>query len=190
MRVTRELNRDREARFAEVYDAAYTDLVRFVSRRGQPGEAEDVVAEVFAVAWRRFEHLPTELDEARAWLFGIAYRTVLASNRAEGRRRALTLRLTDEAGIGPLGVVDADIAADRVDLVAAWKRLDPVHAEALALACWDGLTSAQAGRVLDISPVAFRIRLTRGRRALRRLLASPSPAVRPHTNSVEQGRIR
>lgn len=87
---------------------------------------------------------------------------------------------------------DAD--ANRLDLLAAWKRLDPVHAEALALAAWDGLTSAQAGRVLDISAVAFRIRLSRARRALRLHLAMPPPAIpserAPTISHVQEGRIR
>ncbi len=182
--------RDRERRFGEVYASAYTDLVRFVSRRVPPGESEDVVAEVFAVAWRRFDELPSELDQARAWLFGVAYRTVLASNRVQGRQRALTLRLIDDAGIGPEALDDPDASADRLDLLAAWRRLEPVHAEALALAVWDGLTSAQAGRVLDISPVAFRIRLSRARRALRVHLSHVSPSARPQPSPLPEGRIR
>lgn len=190
MRRSSEPCRDREGRFGEVYDSAYTDLVRFVSRRVRPGEAEDVVADVFVVAWRRFEELPSELGEARAWLFGIAYRTLLASNRAECRRRTLTLRLIDDAGIGADAGDDADMLTSRLDLLAAWKRLDPVHAEALALAAWDGLTSAQAGHVLDISPVAFRIRLSRARRALRRHLATAPPVTRPDPETVQQGRLR
>lgn len=190
MRRSSEPCGDREERFAEVYDSAYTDLVRFVSRRVSPGEAEDVVADVFGLAWRRFEELPRELGQARAWLFGIAYRTLLASNRAEGRRRTLTVRIIEESATGQDAGDDADVSASRLDLLAAWKRLDPVHAEALALAAWDGLTSAQAGHVLDISPVAFRIRLSRARRVLRRHLAIAPPVTRPEPGPVQQGRIR
>lgn len=190
MRVTRRQGKpdpDREGRFGEVYDAGYADLMRFVSRRVRPGEAEDVVAEVFTVAWRRFEELPTELDEPRAWLFGIAHRTVLATNRAAGQRSALTLQLLDHPRHAPHPHGDADMTANRLDLLAAWERLDPVHAEALALAAWDGLSSAQAGLVLDISPVAFRIRLSRARRALRRHLDLPPPASGSKLSSVQNG---
>lgn len=94
---TRVAPNDRHERFARVFDAAYTDLVRFVSRRVPPGQAEDVVADVFTVAWRRFDDVPSELGEARAWLFTVAYRTLLASNRAEGQRRTLAIRLIDAA---------------------------------------------------------------------------------------------
>ena len=185
---TSEASGDREDRFATVYDSAYTDLVRFVSRRVPQGEAEDVVADVFAVAWRRLDDVPSELGEARAWLFGVAYRTLLASNRADGRRRTLAVRLHDDAAAEP-DAGDADAIANRLDLIAAWKRLDPVHAEALALAAWDGLTSAQAGHMLDISPVAFRIRLSRARQSLRRLLAITTALAPAHPRPAHQGRI-
>ncbi|HEY5178833.1 MAG TPA: sigma factor-like helix-turn-helix DNA-binding protein, partial [Dermatophilaceae bacterium] len=61
-------------------------------------------------------------------------------------------------------------------------RLTAVHQEALSLAVWDELTGPQAAMVLGISPVAFRLRLTRARRALRHHVeftpaqTSPEPA--------------
>ncbi|HEY8618849.1 MAG TPA: sigma factor [Dermatophilaceae bacterium] len=81
---------DREVRFRAVYESTYVDLVRFVARRVHPTHAEDIVADAFLVAWRRFEDLPTDAGEARAWLFGIAQRTMLNGRRGDQRRRALT----------------------------------------------------------------------------------------------------
>ena len=66
-------------------------------------------------------------------------------------------------------------ALDRVDLAAAWPRLSPVHQEAIALAVLDGLTGPEAALVLGISPTAFRLRLSRARRSLRRHL-EPGPS--------------
>ena len=80
---------DREVRFRAVYEATYVALVRFVQRRVHPTHAEDIVADAFLVAWRRFEDLPTDAG-ARAWLFGIAQRTMLNGRRGDQRRRALT----------------------------------------------------------------------------------------------------
>ena len=51
---------DREAAFRAVYEATYADLVRFVQRRVHPTHAEDIVADVFLVAWRRFDDLPAD----------------------------------------------------------------------------------------------------------------------------------
>jgi RNA polymerase sigma-70 factor, ECF subfamily len=175
---------DREAAFRVVYEATYTDLVRFVQRRVHLTHAEDIVADAFLVAWRRFDDLPTDAGDARAWLFGIAQRTLLNGQRGDRRRRALTLRIADATMVAQSGETwrgsDSELVARRLDLAAAWCRLAPVHQEALSLAVWDGLTGPQAAVVLGISPVAFRLRLTRARRVLRRYLevtpAQPSPA--------------
>lgn len=50
---------------------------------------------------------------------------------------------------------------------AAWRQLPTTHQEALALTAWDGLTAPQAAAVLGITPTAYRLRLSRARRALR-----------------------
>lgn len=175
---------DREVRFRAVYEATYVDLVRFVQRRVHPTHAEDVVADAFLVAWRRFDDLPTDAGDARAWLFGIAQRTMLNGQRGDQRRRALTIRIADASVVAQSGEtwkdLDSDLVARRLDLADAWRRLSPVHQETLSLAVWDGLAGPQAAAVLGISPVAFRLRLTRARRALRRYVeitpAGPSTA--------------
>ena len=60
--------------------------------------------------------------------------------------------------------------ATRVDLVRAWQRLAPADQEALTLTVFEGLTGAQAARLLGISRPAFSLRLLRARRRLRQLL--------------------
>jgi RNA polymerase sigma-70 factor, ECF subfamily len=182
---------DREARFRTVYEAAYPDLLRFVQRRVHPTHAEDIVADAFLVAWRRFDDLPGDNGDARAWLFGIAQRTLMNGQRGERRRLALTIRIADATVVAQCGEAwkgsDSDLSARRLDLAAAWNRLTPVHQEALSLAVWDGLNGPQAAAVLGISPVAFRLRLTRARRALRRFaeLAPAEPS--PLTAAVREG---
>ncbi|WP_313716550.1 RNA polymerase sigma factor [Arsenicicoccus bolidensis] len=82
----------------------------------------------------------------------------------------------------PSGVTE-DEAVLRADLSAAWARLTPPQQEVLALTVWDGLDATQAGAVLDISPLAYRLRLSRARKALRAHLhltatatSEPNPA--------------
>ncbi|HST81810.1 MAG TPA: RNA polymerase sigma factor, partial [Kineosporiaceae bacterium] len=146
-------------RFPEVYQRTYADLVRFVVRRGYPpSEAEDLVAEVFTVAWRRVDELPSELDESRAWLFGITRRLLLAHYRVSARGQALSIRIAEHNSVSELPGHD-DLVAVSVDLVEAWRKLSAAHQEALSLAIWEGLNSSEAARLLRISPVAFRIRL-------------------------------
>lgn len=181
----------REVRFRRLYDRSYADLLRFVQRRVHTTHAEDVVADVYLVAWRRFEDLPEGESEARAWLFGVARRTLLNAKRGQDRHQALAVRIA-ESGVAArtTGEGDADLVARQVDVAAAWPRLTATYQEALALAVWDGLTAAEAGAVLDISAVAFRLRLSRARRSLRRHLgdlegARPGSAHRSITTSPE-----
>jgi DNA-directed RNA polymerase specialized sigma24 family protein len=57
--------------FERLYDAYYRDIAAYVIRRAAAQDVEDVVAKVFAVAWRRFERIPAPPDD-RLWLFGVA----------------------------------------------------------------------------------------------------------------------
>jgi RNA polymerase sigma-70 factor (ECF subfamily) len=165
-------------RYEQVYSYTYADLVRFVIRRGHPAEqAEDVVAEAFVVAWQRLGDLPEELAEARAWLFGITRRLLLAKQRTDNRGQALSVRIAGQAAVDGPELAHDDLVATSVDLANAWSRLTAMHQEALSLSVWEGLTGAQAARVLGISPVAFRIRLSRARRLLRLHLGTSSDAV-------------
>jgi len=160
---------ERESRFRLLYEEVYPDLHRFVQRRAFPDHADDVVAEAFLVVWRRFDELPREPDNARAWIFGIARNFLLNAQRGEIRRRALGVRLA-EAARACQPNDSSELASGRVDLERAWRLLSDVHQEALALSVFEGLNATQASVVLEISPVAFRLRLSRARRALRMLL--------------------
>lgn len=166
---------DQQEHFQQVYLGTYTDLVRFVIRRRlSPDQAEDIVAEACTVAWQRLKDLPQDPGEARAWLFGITRRLMLAQHRAETRGQALSVAIAQHSShqVNP----HDELVATSIDLASAWQRLSAVHQEALSLTVWEGLSSAQAAKVLGISPVAFRIRLSRARRILRHLLGVSAEA--------------
>lgn len=170
---------DREHTFRQLYGVVYPDLIRFVQRRAHPDHAEDVVADAFLVVWRRLDELPGRQGDARAWIFGITRNILLNTHRGENRRVALGVRLADAAALAYLDE-DADSIANRVDLGRAWRVLSEVHQEALGLVVFEDLNAPQAAAVLGISPVAFRLRLSRARRALRLLLEHlPQPARTP-----------
>ena len=164
--------RERELRFREMYDAAYADLLRFVRRRVHASHAEDVVGEVMLVAWRRLDDVPVDLSAARAWLFGVARNTLQNTRRRDDRHEAVAVRLADArhspADAGEL----PDLVAYRVDIAAAWPLLSALHQEAIALSVLDGFTAPEAAAVLGISSTAFRLRLSRARRLLRRHVES------------------
>jgi RNA polymerase sigma-70 factor (ECF subfamily) len=167
----RRPEQDPEARFRALYADAYADVLRFAQRRVQRSHAEDVTADAFLVAWRRLDDAPTKPGDARAWLFGIARHCLLNTLRGQGRRDALAVRVAETVPPARLADgPDADPVAERIDLVAAWRRLSETDQEALSLTVFEDLTSPQAARVLDITPTSYRLRLFRARRALRRQL--------------------
>ncbi len=174
MRRSRAAARSPEERFRALYAGTYVDVLRFVTRRVPEYRAEDIAAEAFLVVWRRIAELPHQEDDARAWVFGVARNVLLNDERGEGRRRALAVRL---AATPTSAAEDGlELVSRRLELAAAWPRLTAVDQEVLALAYWDDLTGPQAALVLGISPVAYRLRLTRARRALRRHLEPGSRA--------------
>ena len=80
---------DRADAFRSLYESSYADLLKFVQRRTEPVNAEDVVAEAFLVVWRRFSEAPAHESDARAWVFGITRNLMLNAQRGEQRRQAL-----------------------------------------------------------------------------------------------------
>ncbi len=175
-----------EADFRDLYARTYGDVLRFVQRRCHPTHAEDIAAEVYLVAWRRYADLPADHGERRAWLFGAARKILANARRSEDRRAALGVRLQDaHDGVAP--GAHPDLVAARLDLARAWPRLSAEHQEALALAFWDELTSAQAGAVLGISATAYRIRLSRARRALRSLVGATDRMAAPAGRALPEG---
>lgn len=194
----KRLQPDREERFRALYADAYVDVLRFAQRRVHLSHAEDIVGDAFLVAWRRMDEVPHRPDDARAWLFGVARHCVLNSVRGQGRQNALAVRI---AGTTPAAVTDGpeDAAVQRVQLAAAWSRLNVGEQETLSLTIFEELTSTQAARVLGISAAGYRLRLMRARRALRRQIDAdavttsspdpipvPAPRVRPAAPSNGQ----
>ncbi|MDO5629418.1 MAG: sigma-70 family RNA polymerase sigma factor [Mobilicoccus sp.] len=176
------MSEETAAVFTALYDVVYDDVLRYVTRRLHPdgAGAEDVVAEAMTTAWRRRRDLPRELDDARAWVFGIARGCLLNDARSRRRRTALGVRLASIEG-GAVSEDGADLAISRADLARAWSRLSDDQQDVLSLAVFEGLDSARAGRVLSISAAAYRVRLARARSALRHDLDVDSRAgsIRP-----------
>jgi RNA polymerase sigma factor (sigma-70 family) len=155
-------------RFREIYEENHAALAAYALRRvGSPEDAADVVAETFAVAWRRIAQVPPGRD-ATLWLFGTVRRVIANQRRGARRRARLSLRLRRE----PAGAqVAIEERAGELDLArAALARLPEQQRELLGLVAWEGLSSAELAVVLGCSENAAKIRLHRARRALQREL--------------------
>jgi RNA polymerase sigma-70 factor (ECF subfamily) len=163
----------REQRFSSLYREHYRPVWAYAVRRIEfQADAADVVADVFAIAWRRLPEVP-ESPADLLWLYAVARRVVAGKRRSATRRRNLLARL--QATAVPASTATGDQVTDRVlDAVA---RLRRVEREAIALVHWEQLSHAEAAEVLGCSSNAVAIRVHRAHGRLRQALAEPQPAL-------------
>lgn len=174
---------DDETTFRSLFHANYEHLLCFVERRIHPLVAEDVVAEVFLVAWRRLEQVPAPAEEARAWLFAVAHRTLANQRRSNIRHQGLLTRVGQGLAAHPSEADHSPQVAAQVDLARAWTRLSSSDQEVLTLTGLDGLSGPHAAQVLSISATAFSVRLLRARRRLHLHLAQPARRPERHAQA-------
>jgi RNA polymerase sigma-70 factor (ECF subfamily) len=126
------------------------------------GDAEDAVAEVFLVAWRRLDDVPAG-EASRAWLYATARRVVANEVRAGARRSRLSERLNGQ----PVAVEPGEEGQFEGQVHEALAALAPGERELLFLAECEGLTASEIGTIVRRPPVTVRVRLHRARRRFR-----------------------
>jgi RNA polymerase sigma-70 factor, ECF subfamily len=158
---------DARARFEALYRAHAGAVRTYACRRSDAQTADDVVADVFVVVWRRLGDVP---EDPLPWMLGVARRTLSNRRRGVARDRALRGRIVSErAGAPAAGLAQTE--SDEAVLRALGALREPDR-EALLLVGWEGLESAQAARVLGVRANTFAARLYRARRRFARALAA------------------
>ncbi|MEU9365838.1 sigma-70 family RNA polymerase sigma factor [Streptomyces avermitilis] len=153
--------------FAAAYREHYWAVSRYVARRldGGSGDVEEVVAEVFTVAWRRRSDLPAS---PLPWLYGVARNCLANAVRGYGRRRRLVDRLgNDETAHGRQIVASPDTEKPGAWVHDALTRLSPADQEVLRLTAWEELGVDEVAVALGCGSRAAAMRLHRARRRLR-----------------------
>jgi RNA polymerase sigma-70 factor (ECF subfamily) len=166
---------DDEAWLAGLFCEHSRAIRAFAFRRMPPDAVDDVVAEVFTLAWRSRARVPRD-GRTLAWLYRTATHLIGHYHRGTGRRRGHEAR-----DVQPHYSPDtADAVADRVVIARALGLLAPGDAEALRLAYWEDLSLSDVGFVLGCTTGAAKVRLHRARRRLQEVLAEtdvpPEPA--------------
>ncbi|MFC9285046.1 RNA polymerase sigma factor [Streptomyces collinus] len=167
--------------FAAAYREHYWAVSRYVARRlqGRAGEVEEVVAEVFTVAWRRRGDLP---EAPLPWLYGVARNCLANAVRGYGRRRRLVDRIGNDETAHGRHVVDSPDAEGPGSWVhEALDRLSPADQEVLRLAAWEELGADEIAVALGCGSRAAAMRLHRARGRLRAEIdrMRPAPAAPP-----------
>ena len=174
---------DARSRFTAIYDEHYHRVLGYALRRLRRDDAQDVVAETFAVAWRRLEKVP-EGDETLYWLYATARRVTANHLRAERRRRSL-----GTAAAAELVTATAEVSETPPPRAAAALRsLSADDRELLLLLAWEGLDAGGVARTLGCSRNAARIRIHRARRRFAAALATTDAPKR--APSVPDPRLR
>lgn len=172
---------DRKVGFEAIFNATYEAILGYALRRcSSPHDAADVVAETFAIAWRRVDEMPTG-DAARLWLYGVARRVLANHLRGQRQRRLRTTELHDEVAALVSDPLDASIIAK------AFRQLSEDDQEILSLVAWEQLGRDAIATVLGCSRSTVRVRLHRARIRFSRALrtagvdAAPMVMIRPST---------
>lgn len=147
----------REAEFVALAHVLGEPLRRYVVRRVPAADADDVLAEVFLVLWRRLKDVPTE--HPLPWAYGVARNCVANARRSELRR----LRLVEKAEREP----HDEPPTEDPDLAAALANLSEMDQELIRLWAWEQLGPAEIATIVDLTPNAVSIRLSRARHRLR-----------------------
>lgn len=161
-------------RLTTMYDAYAHRVYGYALRHCGANDADDVLSETFATAWRRIDVVP---DAELPWLLVTARHLIANRRRATIRGDDVVSRL---AGL-PDQHADAPdaLVLERHQLIAALAQLTEREREALLLVAWDGLDTNGAAQVAHCSPRAFKARLARARVRLTAALAEhPDPAPR------------
>ena len=153
----------RRAAFEALFEAHHRSVMAYALRRTRiEADAEDVTAETFGVAWRRFDAIPAE---SLPWLYGVARRVLANQRRGSERRLNLLDRLRHRS------VAHTQELTEGGPATAALSVLREDDQELLRLVAWEDLSHGQIAAVLGISANAVAIRLHRARRRYAEALA-------------------
>jgi RNA polymerase sigma-70 factor (ECF subfamily) len=159
-----------ERTFADVAEAHLDDVYRYLLyMTGIPHLAEDLAAETFERALRRWRRFDPRRASARTWLCQLARSTALDHFRAEQRRRR-----RDESYAREIPETDEPVFGEGLspELDAAVRSLSAGEREVVVLRVVLELDGETAARVLGIRPTAVSTRLSRALQKLEERMAS------------------
>ena len=174
------MSQPHESHFERLFASHREAIQRYCFRRLPSSDANDAVAEVFLVAWRRIDEAPLG-DAELAWLYGIGRYVVRNAQRSSRRSSRLRARLSGVARIDEPGPeVQLVRSAEAREALEALAELRPEDQEIIRLRTWEELPNEQIAEILGITVRAVESRLNRARRKLSRKLDplpnSPSEA--------------
>ncbi len=163
-----------ETHFRRLFESHHAAIQKYCFRRLPASDANDAVAEVFLVAWRRIDDAPIGTGEL-PWLYGIGRNIVYNARRSARRLGRLRVRLSGVASDAEPGPETQLVQnAEAREALEALAGLRPEDQEIIRLRTWEELPNEQIARILGITVRAVESRLNRARRKLARKLEPPA----------------
>ena len=159
--------RFRRARFEAIAAEVYEPLQRYLRRRAGRDDAGDVLADTLLVVWRRLDDVP---DDVLPWCYGVARRQLANHRRGGERRLRLVGRAASHAADPPAPDPQDAVERDDPELRAAIATLSEAEAEIVRLWAWERLEPREIATVLELTPNAVSVALSRAKRKLAELL--------------------
>jgi RNA polymerase sigma-70 factor (ECF subfamily) len=151
--------------FTAIYRQLLPQISRYLSRRVNPSDVEELASRIFEIAWRKRSQAPASHE--LPWLYRIAGYVVANHRRTESAKASfLSAFMPSESSPSA-----EDIAINDISLSRAWAKLSPAERQAISLSSFDGLDNPSAARVLEISTNAFALRLSKAKSKLKGLLS-------------------
>lgn len=152
------------------------------SRCARPEDVADLVAATFVAALQSAHRFDPARGQVFAWLVGIARNLASDSARKVQHECEALARVVGRRSLDCDEILELeeriDATRQHAELEAALKQLKVGDREALWLVGPLGLSGAQAAQALGMSPAAFRMRLMRARRLLRKAVKRSPQAQR------------
>jgi len=167
-----EARRCNEARLASLYEEYYDKIAYYIYVRiGNRTEAEDIAGEVFLKALESLKSYKERGIPMQAWLFRIAHNLVVDHLRKMTKRKTVPIDTVQvEADINVVTLAEKNIELERVN--RAMEQLTREQREVLGLRFLGGLTSKEAGSILNKSDGAIREMQRAAIEKLRKLLVT------------------
>lgn len=150
--------------FNQVFRALLPDVSKFLARRVNSEDVEDLAADLFELAWSKRDKIEKGLE--LAWLYKSA-RYLIANHyrKTSGRSRIMALLAEPVAAPSAESIAVADLT-----LSQAWSKLSAKEKEILALWSFEGLELQEISKILELSQNAAAVRLSRAKANLRNQL--------------------
>ena len=170
-------------RFTGLYDRYRGRVYAYAVSRAGRQLADEVVSEVFLVAWRRLDELPAD---PLPWLLITARNVIGSEFRAAARQESLTAELS--SWVSGVAADIADEVSERHAVLRALAALPAADRELLTLSAWHGLSPRDAAAVAGCSVATYFVRLHRARRRLEKALAGSTESGHRHEIASQEER--